>query len=37
LMLEFLRIFSRARCFYVDVGGTPDETAALIEQTVEGR
>lgn len=37
LMLEFLRVFSRARCFYVDVGGTPDETAELIERVVEGK
>jgi hypothetical protein len=37
LMMEFLRIFSRVRCFHVDVGGTPDETAELIERVVEGR
>ncbi len=37
LTLEFLRTFSRARCFHVDVGGTADETAELIERVVEGK
>jgi hypothetical protein len=37
LMLEFLRVFSKARCFHVDAGGTPDETAELIERVVEGK
>jgi hypothetical protein len=37
LMLELLRVFSRARCFDVHVGGTPDETAELIESVVEGK
>ena len=37
LMLEFLRILSRARCFHLDVGGTPDEVAELIERVVEDR
>jgi hypothetical protein len=37
LMLELLRVLSRARCFHVDVGGTPDETAELIERVVEGK
>ncbi len=37
LMLEFLRVFSGARCFYLDIGGTPDETAELIERVVEGK
>jgi hypothetical protein len=35
--LEFLRTFSKARCFLVDVGGTADETAELIERVVEGK
>jgi hypothetical protein len=37
LMLELLRVFSRARCFHVDAGGTPDETAEFIENVVEGK
>lgn len=37
LTLDFFRTFSRARCFHVDVGGTADETAELIERVVEGK
>ncbi len=33
--VEFLRLLAKARCFYLDVGGTPDDTADLIETTVE--
>jgi hypothetical protein len=37
LMMELLRVLSRTRCFYMDVGGTPDETADVIERIVEAR
>lgn len=37
LMLEFLRVLSRARCFNVDISGTPDEMADLVERAVEGK
>jgi len=37
LMMELLRVLSRTRCFYMDVGGTPDEAADVIERVVEGR
>jgi energy-coupling factor transporter ATP-binding protein EcfA2 len=33
--LSFLRLLSRARCYQLEAGGHPDETAALVEQTVE--
>lgn len=37
LVLDFLRLFSQARCFYLNAGGTPDETAELIERVVEDK
>ena len=34
-MIHFFQILSKIRCHFVDVG-SPDDTAALIEKTVEG-
>ncbi|MHB8653639.1 MAG: hypothetical protein ACYDA9_07155 [Terriglobia bacterium] len=33
--IEFLKLLANAQCFYLDVGGSPDETADLVEKTVE--
>jgi hypothetical protein len=35
LVMDFLRIMSGVRCYRAQAGGTPDETAALIERVVE--
>jgi hypothetical protein len=33
--IEFLKLLANAQCFYLDVGGSPDDTADLVEKTVE--
>jgi hypothetical protein len=33
--IEFLKLLANAHCFYLDVGGSPDDTADLVEKTVE--
>ena len=35
--VEFLNLLANTRCFYLDAGGSPEETAELIEKTVEGQ
>lgn len=35
LSLKFLRLLSGTRCFYLSPGGLPEDTAELIERTVE--
>jgi hypothetical protein len=36
-LLDLANIFSRARCYKVVVGGTPDEMAEVVEHITEGR
>ena len=35
--LRFLKLFAKVRCYILSPGGTPDETAGLIESIVEGK
>lgn len=36
-VVRFLRVFGGVRCFRLSPGGTPDDTAELIERIVEGK
>ena len=35
--IRFLRLFSQIRCYMLTPGGTPDQTAELVENIVEGK